>query len=77
MIVLIITAIVLFIVFIRTHSRHRRPGFAAVANMALGVGALVLFAPLTSASVNLLTVFAALTLGLPGVALVLLGSVVL
>ena len=72
--VIVITAIILFAVFLSTHSRHKTPAKSAIANMVLGVLSLVLFAPILSVSVNVYTVFTALTLGLPGTALVLLVS---
>jgi len=70
----IIVGAALFAVFMKTHARHRSPAKAAVTNMLLGAGSLCaasLF--LGGISVNLFTTFAALTLGLPGTALIILG----
>jgi len=75
--IIIITAIILFAIFFIAHSQHKTPAKSAVANMVLGVLSLVLFAPILSVSVNIYTVFAALTLGLPGTALVVLCSVLI
>ena len=75
MLIIIISAIILFAVFLFSHSRHKTPAKAAVANMVLGVLSLVLFAPIVSGAVNIYTVFTVLTLGLPGTVLVILGSV--
>ena len=67
--------LILFTIFLKVHSRHKKPLKAAVINMFAGVSALVLVAPLASAAVNVYTVFTALALGVPGAVLVVLGSV--
>jgi amino acid transporter len=72
---MIITAITLFIIFMRLHSQHRKPAKAAIANMVLGVSALILIAPLTSVAINVYTVFTVLTLGVPGALLITLAGV--
>jgi len=75
MLVLIIVGLVLLVMFLIVHSKSKSPAKTAVANMVAGVLSLVLFAPVVSASVNIYTVFAALTMGVPGTALVVLGTV--
>jgi len=68
-VITIITGIILFAVFMRTHSKHRRPALAAIANMLLGTAGLIAASMIFGGiRVNIYTVFAALTLGLPGAA---------
>jgi hypothetical protein len=76
MLIIAVIALVMFAVFLRAHSKHKSPAKAAISNMVLGVLSLALFAPIVSAAVNVYTVFVALTLGIPGTALVVLGSIV-
>ncbi|MCL2037278.1 MAG: hypothetical protein FWG83_07855, partial [Oscillospiraceae bacterium] len=64
MLLLIITAIVLFIIFLKTHSKHKKPVQAATANMIMGVVSLVLASSIFSVTVNVYTVFISLTLGI-------------
>ena len=68
---------VLVILFLRTSARHFFPVRTAVFNMAAGVAALEICAVFLPVSVNVFTVKAALTLGLPGVALVVLAGYLL
>jgi len=75
--ILIVTAIVLFAVFLKTHSRRKKPAKAAIINMILGSSSLVLSAAVFSAAVNVYTMFVALTLGVPGTVLVVLGNFLL
>jgi hypothetical protein len=70
--IIIFFAAVMFTVFLKGHSRHKFPCVSAIAGMTLGVISLVLIAPVVSAAVNVYTVFAALTLGIPGTLLVVL-----
>ena len=67
--VLILVMIVLFAVFIKTHSRHRFPARIAVANMLLGTVTLAGVSVVFSVTVNFYTTFLSLTLGVPGVLL--------
>jgi len=76
-IILIITAVILFAVFIKAHSRRKSPARAAIANMVLGTLLLVLVSPLIDSAINIYTMFAALTLGIPGVVVVVAGKVLL
>ncbi|MCL2754931.1 MAG: hypothetical protein FWD35_04355 [Oscillospiraceae bacterium] len=73
----ITTAVILFFAFLSLHSRHRKPAAAACVNMILGAGTLILAAPLAGVAVNLYTLFAALTLGVPGTVAVVLGTLIL
>ena len=73
--ILIILGAILFIVFIKAHSRHKKPLRAAVISMVPGVLSLVLIAPVISLPVNVYTVFVSLTLGIAGTALTAIGSV--
>jgi low temperature requirement protein LtrA len=68
-VIFIIIAAILLAVFMRAHFRHKSPAKAAVSNMILGAAALVLITPIATVAVNVYTVFAALTLGVPGVVL--------
>jgi hypothetical protein len=74
-IILILSAVVLFSVFLAAHSRHRSPAKSAIVNMVTGVLSLAIIAPIASVAVNLFTVFAALTLGVPGTALVVVMNI--
>jgi len=74
MLIIIISAVVLFAAFLLLHSRHRKPAAAAVANMVLGSATLALFAPFAGAAVNLHTLFISLTLGVPGTLAVVLAG---
>jgi len=77
-IAVIVAGIALFSVFMSSHARHRSPARAAVLNMLLGIASLVAAAALFGGiKVNLFTAFAALTLGLPGAGLIVLGSLLL
>ena len=73
-VVLVIVAIVLFAVFLKTHSKHKSPARSAIMNMALGVLSLSIVAPLISVTVSVYTVFVTLTLGVPGTLLVVIGN---
>jgi hypothetical protein len=77
MIWLVIITIILFIVFLKTHSKHKSPAAAAIINMVLGVLSLSIAAPFADAAVNVYTVFTALTLGVPGTVLVILCTTLL
>jgi hypothetical protein len=76
MLITVIAALVLFAVFMKLHSRHRKPLKAAAANMVLGVATLLLAASLVSAAIDFRTVFVALTLGVPGTVLVVLETLI-
>jgi predicted membrane channel-forming protein YqfA (hemolysin III family) len=75
-VLLILLAVALFAVFMRAHSRHKTPAKAAVVNMILGVLTLAVIAPILSVAVNWFTVFVALTLGVPGTALITLVALI-
>ena len=74
---LLILGVGFFTFFIILHSRHKKPLPAAIANMVLGISGLILIAAFIPVSVNIYTVFTALTLSLPGVILVALGTLLL
>jgi len=75
LVAVIITGALLFAVFMKIHARHRTPAKAAVFNMLAGTAALCAAAFMFGGiRVNVFTEFAALTLGLPGVALIMLGK---
>ena len=80
MLIIIIAAIVaiaLFALFLRVHSRQKRPAKSAILHMSLGSAGLVIAAIVTPVAVNVYTMFAALTLGIPGTVLVVLGNLLL
>jgi len=74
---LIITALILFAVFLKTHSKHKTPAKAAIVNMLLGTATLILISPLADAPVNIYTMFTVLTLGIPGTILIAIGAIVM
>ncbi|MCL2633731.1 MAG: hypothetical protein FWD34_04365 [Oscillospiraceae bacterium] len=76
-VLVIITAIVLFAVFMKTHSLHKKPLQTAIVNMLLSTGTLLAVSAFLPVNVNIYTMFIALTLGIPGNVLVILGTLLL
>ena len=77
MAVIIIVFVILSGIFIKLHSKHKKPLRAAVGNMVLGTASLLTASILLSVKVNMFTMFISLTLGVPGTILVVLGTVFL
>ncbi|MCL1831979.1 MAG: pro-sigmaK processing inhibitor BofA family protein [Oscillospiraceae bacterium] len=65
----------MFTFFMAIHARHKKPLKSAVVSMTTGVAALAVAAYALSVTVNIYTVFAALTLGVPGAVLVAIVSI--